>query len=251
MYERSVLILDSPLCELGETSLGLISLGLRPLYATDFEELLLLARERREQVGALLAPATLVVERLETIRKRLLAPLGLPVACILPAAKHPGEAQLGQLALAGVRWAAIDPISPRDLRFLVALALSVSDTHEARKSPRLPCDVPVGVRTANLAVQARAIEISTGGAYLAMRAPLQAKTEIVLEFELASGALAVPARVAWRTALDGGGAVWLESGMGVQFGGLTPETRAQLEAFCTKQLERYAIQPAAQAGRRP
>jgi uncharacterized protein (TIGR02266 family) len=241
VYERSILILDSPLCELGETSLGLISLGLRPLYATDFEELVLLARERREQVGALLAPAALVVERLEAIRKRLLEPLGLPAECILPASKHPGEAQLQQLALAGVRWAAVDPISPRDLRFLVALALSVTDVHEMRKSPRSPCELPVTVQTPSRSMQARIIEISAGGAYLAMRAPLPPETRIRLAISLASGPIELTARVAWRTAIDGGGAVWLESGMGVEFLEIAAADRERLQAFCAKQLHRYAI----------
>lgn len=241
LYERSVLILDSSLCELGETSLGLISLGLRPLYATDFEELLLLARERRGQIGALLAPGSLIAEQIEPLCRRLLEPLGLPIECVVPAAKRPDDAQLALLAQAGVRWAAFDPISPRDLRFLLALALSVADANDRRKSPRLPCDLVTRLRAGERTLQARITEISTGGAYLALRAPIAPGTPVSLSVDLPAGALEIPARVVWRTPNEGGGAVWLESGMGVAFREVPEVARAPLAALVAEQVQRYAI----------
>ena len=75
MYERAALIFDSEAHALGDLSLLLIALGLRPLYATDLDELVLLSREYRSQVGALLLPASEVAARLPALRKRVLEPL--------------------------------------------------------------------------------------------------------------------------------------------------------------------------------
>ena len=83
MYERAALIFDTEGHPLGDLSLSLIALGLQPLYATDFDELVLMSREYRAQIGAALLPASLVGAKLPALRKRVLEPLALPASAVV------------------------------------------------------------------------------------------------------------------------------------------------------------------------
>jgi uncharacterized protein (TIGR02266 family) len=241
VYERSILILDSPNCALGDFALGLIAMGLHPHHALDLDDLVRLANERREFAGALAAPASLFAEQLERIRKELLEPLGLPLACAIPVGPRPSDAEIEQLLLAGVRWAAFEPASPRDLRYVFALALSFADGTESRAEPRVPIELNVEVSTGERVFRASLRDVSPNGAYIAARSPLRAGTKLVLKFTLDGAAIEAPCEVRWRTSLDGGFAGWLDAGMGVQFVDLAAETSAALAAFAAKSEQRFTL----------
>ena len=244
MYERSALILDTAACALGDVSLGLINLGIRPVYATDLEELLLQAAEDQQRAGALLAPPTVLVERLARIRKRLLDPLGLPCACVLPVGPRPSDADVATLAAAGVRWAAFEPIAPRDLRYVVSLVLSLADKSELRLEPRLPCQLPTDVQAGERRLRATLSDLTTGGGYLACRAPLRPGTPLKLSFRTPDALIETGALVCWRTSPDGGFPGWLEPGMGVRFDALAPAALATVRQFLDAGKRRFLVHPA-------
>ena len=241
MYERSILILDGPDRMLGDAALGLIAMGIHPHYSTDLDEMIWLAKEHHQRVGALALPAALLLERLEPIRKRLLEPLSLPLACAIPLGPRASANELERLALAGVRWAAFDPIAPRELRFVLALALSFADGAEVRRTQRVPVDLPVTVSTGESTFGAALRDLSPGGAYVGTRAPLRAGTALRLSFRLGDALIEAPAEVRWRTALDGGFAGWLDADMGVAFGELPLNVLEALTRFAAEAEQRFAL----------
>ncbi len=243
MYERSILILDSPNGALGDFALGLIAMGLHPHHALELDDLVRLAEERREFAGALAAPAQLLLEQLDRIRKELLDPLGLPIACAIPVGPRPIDAEIAQLALAGVRWAAFEPASPRELRYVFSLALAFADGGDSRTEPRVPIELSVEVSTGERVFRASLRDLSPNGAYIAARSPLRAGTKLTLTFELDGAPVEAPCEVRWRTSLDGGFAGWLDAGMGVQFVGVSPEIQAGLAAFAATSEQRFLLTP--------
>jgi len=241
LYERSILILDSPGCALGDFSLGLLSLGMHPHHSFDLDELILLAGEHRARVGALAVDGAQLCGELERIRKELLEPNGLTLACAVPVGPALSAEERRRLSLAGVQWAAFDPITPRELRFVLALALASTDSRESRASARVPVELPVQVSTGERTFRATLHDLSFGGAYVAARSPLKQGTRLGLDFELDGVRIQASAEVRWRTALDGGFAGWLDPGMGVCFGAFTPEAEAALVRFIATAERRFLL----------
>ncbi len=241
MYERAVLILDRADCALGDASLGLIALGISPYYTTDLEELVVLANEHRARVGALLAPAALLLQHAARIRKQIFEPLGLPIACALPIGPRAGAEEIAKLVLAGVRWAAFDPIAPRELRFVVSLALAYADGGDKRTDPRLPTDLQVEATAGERTFRATIRDVTPGGAYVTSRSPLRPGTALRLVFRVGDVTVDATATVRWRTALDGGFPGWLDPGMGVQFDAIAPEAIAALQRALVEGERRWAI----------
>ena len=247
MYERSVLIFDDPSCSLGDTSLGLIALGVSPYYANNLDDAMFLAGEHRQRIGAFAAPTALLLEKLELIRKELLAPIGLPIACAVPIGGAPTPDERARLAAAGIRWGAFEATSALELRLLVSLALSEGDRNETRREPRLPVQLKVDVTTDERTFRAALTDLSANGAYLSARSPLKPGTRLTLAFTLDEQRVEVGAAVRWRTALDGGFAGWLDVGMGIEFTQLAYETRAVIRRYLTSWIQRFELAPAAAA----
>jgi uncharacterized protein (TIGR02266 family) len=243
VYERSVLIFDDPSCSLGDTSLGLIALGVNPYYAHSLDDAMFLAGEHRQRIGAFAAPTALLLAKLELIRKELLAPIGLPIACAVPIGGVPSAEERARLAAAGVRWGAFDSTNARELRFLLSLALSQADRAEVRREPRFPVHLKVDVTTDERTFRASLADLSANGAYLAARSPLKPGTRLKLCFELDDSRVEVGAEVRWRTALDGGFAGWLDAGMGVEFTQVAYEVRAVIRRYLGEMLQRFALDP--------
>ena len=213
MYERAALIFDTEGHPLGDLSLSLIALGLRPLYATDFDELVLLSREYRAQVGAALLPASEVGSRLPGLRKRVLEPLGLPASAVVTVGE-PLAAEVDALRAEGLRFCLRTPYRAHELRYVVARALSDTDPRELRRAPRVPCEIGVGIESAHRQVRGRIADISERGAFLALGHPHAEGTELRLTFTLGGHGFTVSARVAWRTGADT--PPWRDQGMGVE-----------------------------------
>jgi uncharacterized protein (TIGR02266 family) len=245
VYDRSVLILDSHDWLLGDTALGLIALGLRPYYANNLGDAIFLAGEHRTRIGAFAAPTALLLDQLGTIRKELLAAIGLPIACTIPIGGAPGAAERAQLAAAGVRWGAFEPTSARELRFLLSLALSQADRNESRRELRFPVNLPVDVTTEERTFRASVTDLSASGAYIASRSPLKPGTPLSLSLVLGESAIEARAEVRWRTALEGGFAGWLDPGMGVELVQVAYEARAAIRRFLGAEMQRFEIESAA------
>jgi uncharacterized protein (TIGR02266 family) len=244
LYERSVLILDQPHSGLGEQTLGLIAMGINPYYANNMDDAIYLAGEHRQRIAAFAAPTAVMLEQLEVVRRELLAQIGLPLACAVPIGGQPSADERSRLAAAGVRWSAFDSISARELRCVLALALSQADKQEARKEPRVPVVLPVEVTTSERTFRAELHDLSAGGAYVASRSTLKPGTPLTLTFAPGEKPVTVKAEVRWRTSLDGGFAGWLEAGMGVELVQLPYEPRAAIRRYVGGILKRFEIAPA-------
>ncbi|HEY8121126.1 MAG TPA: PilZ domain-containing protein [Myxococcota bacterium] len=241
MYERSVLIFDDSACALGDTSLGLIALGVNPYYANNLDDAMFLAGEHRQRIGAFAAPTSLLLGQLDLVRKELLALIGLPVSCAVPIGGTPSAEERARLAAAGVLWGAFEPTNARELRFLLALALSQADRKEARREPRFPVNLKVDVTTDERTFRASLTDLSASGGYLAARSPLKPGTRLALVFTLDDRRVEVGAEVRWRTALDGGFAGWLDAGMGVEFTQIAYETRAVVRRHLNAMMQRFEL----------
>jgi hypothetical protein len=166
MYERSALILDLGTHHLAPFSLALIGLGHRPLYATDLDELVLLARERKEQVGAVVLPAARALALLPDVRRRIVEPLGLALACVLSVGDRLDAAEAAALHELGLRWTLREPFSFAELRFAVSHALAAADPNDFRLESRIPCSIPVDVEADGESVRACITDLSTSGAFV-------------------------------------------------------------------------------------
>lgn len=239
VYERAALILDDERHPLGDLSLQLITLGLRPLYATDFDELVLLAREYREQVGAVLVSAHRANEALPSLRKRVLEPLGLPPAAVIPVGDRLAPQQSEALRGEGLRLCLRSPYEAHELRFVVARTLSDTDPEELRLDPRVPCNLPVMIQSEHRETKGRLADLSTGGAFVALAHPHGERSQVALAFTLREQACTVTARVAWRT--GPASPPWCDRGMGVEFVGTGSDTRTLLRRFVAEQVHRFRL----------
>lgn len=240
MYDRAVLILDGAGHPLGELSLTLITLGLRPLYTTELDELVLLSREYRSDVGAVLVPNEDVARVLPGLRKNVLEPLELPLAALVPVGERPGTELLESLRAEGVRYRLPTEPEAHELRFVVANAGVPIESGERRGEPRVPCHLPVSVESAEQGtVDGDLEEISPGGAFVSLARPFAEETEVRLLFVLPNHPAALRARVTWR--VDARTPAWRERGMGVDF--LEPDeaTVTVLERFVEQRAERLRL----------
>jgi uncharacterized protein (TIGR02266 family) len=238
MYERAALIFDIEGHPLGDLSLSLIALGLRPLYATDFDELVLLSREYREQVGAALLPAEVVCARLPALRKRVLEPLSLPASAVVAVGEpRPGEAE--SLRTDGLRFCLRTPYQAHELRYVVARALSDTDPRELRRDPRVPCEIGVGIESEHRNVRGRMADLSERGAFVAIGHPHVEGTIVRLTFTLEGQPCAVSARVAWRTGADT--PPWRDRGMGVELVDVPDDVRERLRQTVAAQVDRFTL----------
>ena len=228
MYDRAVLILDTTSASLGDIALGLIAMGIHPYYANNVDDAIFLAAEHRSRIGAVAAPTELLIEHLDVIRKDVLAEHGVPIASVVPIGNEPSPSERELLVNAGLRFGAFGSHSPRDLRFVIALAISSSDRREARREMRVPCELKVEVTTGERTFRASLADLSTGGAYIASRSPLRPGTPLQLAFDVGATRVSTRAEVKWRTALDGGFAGWLDAGMGVAFVECSEEARGAI-----------------------
>jgi Tfp pilus assembly protein PilZ len=242
-YDRSALIFDPHEQALAKTSLSLIALGHRPFYATDFDELVLLARERRAQLGAVLIPAAHVSRWWSALRARVLAPLALEACSVLPVGQALAPADSASLHSAGIRWALAEPFSLKELRFAVSMVLSATDPNELRIETRVPCSIAIEVGYEGRAVRARISDLSAGGAFVEIDRPLTRGEPVVVRGTLCGRLVSLPARVSWRTGLSS--PKWRATGMGIEFGRIGLDTLAVVRREVERALARFQFDAAA------
>jgi Tfp pilus assembly protein PilZ len=238
VYERAALIFDNDAHELGDLSLSLIALGLRPLYAVDPDEVVLLSREYRSQVGAALVPADVAVARLPLLKKRILEPLALPASAVLTVGE-PSAGEAEALRLEGLRFCLRTPYQAHELRYVVAQALSNTDPNDLRRDPRVPCEIGVGIASEHRSVRGRIADLSVRGLFIAIAHPHAENTELRLTFTLEGEACEVAGRVAWRT--DQSTPPWRDRGMGIELVEPNEALRERLGRCVAAQVHRFRL----------
>lgn len=244
-YDRSCLIYDSADHLLAQTALSLIALGHRPFYADDVDEMVLLAREHRDQVGALLVPAARASDGWVRLRTRIVEALGIAPCAVLPVGARLSESDTAALHGHGhgLRWALWEPFSSKELRFAVSMVLSETDPNELRLETRVPCAITVEVSSQGRLVPGRLTDLSSGGAFVQLDRPHPEGTQVVLRGILGGRLVSLPARVAWRTGPHPPS--WREPGIGIEFARIGLETLGLLRRQVNRALDRFRLDAAA------
>jgi uncharacterized protein (TIGR02266 family) len=236
MVERAVLILDAEGHPLGELSLALIRLGVRPLYTTALDELLLLSREYRSQIGALLVPSEDAVARLPALRKHLLDPLGLSLSSLVPVGSRLVPERADPLRAEGLRFCLPAQPEPHELRYVVASAIAHGDREELRRDPRVPCELPVSVESEHRTVDGALTNLSMGGVFVALANPFPEGAAVRLHLVFGGRTAVVAARVLRR--IDVQTPNERDRGMGVSFVDMDEATAEALQGFVDERLRR-------------
>jgi len=235
MYSRHVLVFDAEEGLLADPALQLAAARFNVLYANHLDELLLLSREYRERAGAVIAPIPLLLDELPALLKRLVFPIGLPAAAVVPIGELPEEKVAASFRVQGLRWAIRNPARSADVCLGVRLALQSNDPSDPRRDFRVPCSRPVVLEAGGRELAAVVRDLSTRGAFLVFGNALKPGQPVVLRLRLPAGGLRIPGHVAWKRGRGERG----DEGIGIQFdplddGALTAISRlveARIDAF--------------------
>lgn len=234
-YQRLALILDDEAGQIGELALQLVRLGVNVLYANDFDEAVLLARQATGNVGAVIVPSGRATEWLPMILKRM----RVPPAALVPAGERPDDATLESLRSKDVRWALWLPDDDRAVRFVVTSAMSETDATEIRFYLRLPTELEGNVQRGPLERPCEIRNLSPGGALVATEPLFPVGSRIMLHLDLGNASLSLCARVAWSTECTGVHPVETSPVMGVSFDDVDPEARDVLSRFLEGEIRRF------------
>lgn len=235
MSERAALLLDTESHALGTLPLAMSPLGLEPLYATALDELVLLSREYQSEIETVWVAVECLAECLPALRKGVLEPLGLGADALVPVG-GPLSAELADgLRTDGVSFALPIPHDPEELRFVVRSLLARGAFTERRLDPRAPCRVQTRVESERDTVEGHLLDLSAGGAFVALEKPYPEGEAVLLHFELDEGRYALGARVVWRAAESE------PTGMGVRFVRLEDGVRPPLEAWIATRRARLVL----------
>jgi hypothetical protein len=240
-YDRQTLVFDSADSALGAVTLGLVALGLDPLYANDEDELVLLAREHRDRVAALVVPGTLPVERLDAVTQRVGELLPGGNAAVVVVAPPRQRALLGALRERGIRWVVFAPYDASELRFAVVAALASGAVLEPRSGLRVPIRLPATVCHTGCARSGEITNLSVGGAYLTLAEPPEPGAALSIEFPIGERMLSVQAVVAHRSDGVQPGPNGSPAGMGVAFSGLAPLEARLVEGFVRERIDSFRL----------
>lgn len=235
-YDRLTLVFDSETSRLGAAALRLVADGIDPLYACDEDELMLLAREHKGRIAALVVPGELPLERIDSVLKRVESGLGgVRVASVVVAPPRQ-RALLAALRERGVRWVVFAPYDASELRFAVAAALATGAALEPRRGLRVPIRLPVSVRHARETRPGEIANLAVGGAFVAIAEPPEPGAAISLEFPIGERMLRVQALVAHRS--DEARPL---IGVGVAFSGLSPLDGHLIEGFVRERIDSFRL----------
>ena len=215
--ERFALVYDSASGELGRTALTLLEMGIDVLYAADPDEAVLLARQERERLGALLVPASLDSSSVDFLLKGVCPLMNGGVESLVPIGLEPDPAISSQLRRAGVRWCLWEPYEERELRFVTAAALLSGDPGERRKRMRVPAHLFASILQGSDRRQAVVCDLSAGGAYLGIEPSLEEGSQIDLELQVPPGTVFLHARVAHSHTPERPPRPDMPGGVGIEF----------------------------------
>jgi hypothetical protein len=237
--DRLTLILDEGNeAALGAAALDLVARGLDPLYASDEDELALLAREHRSRVAALVLPGTLPLERIDAVWARLGPALRGCTATVVIVAPPRERARLGGLRARGFRWVVFAPYDAAELHFAVTAALSSGDALEPRSGLRVPIHLPARVRWGDREQDGEVRNLSVGGAFVALADPPAVGETLELGFPIGERPLRAVAVVRHRREAATPGR---EPGIGVAFSGLAADEGRLLHAFVRERIDCFRL----------
>ena len=240
-YGRLALVFDTAESVLGMAALRLVQHGLDPLYARDLDELVLLAREHRERIAALVVPGTLPLDTIDALLKRVARNLPSGTSSVVLVAPTRRKAHLLLLRDRGIRWVLFEPYDASELRFVVSAALAMGDAVEARRGLRVPIRLPTSVRHARATRNGEVTNLSIEGAFVALPEPPEEGAALSLEFPIGERLLRVQAVVVHCADGADPGQAEGSPGIGVAFQGLTPLEEHLVAGFVRERVDSFRL----------
>jgi hypothetical protein len=237
-YDRRALVLG-PVASAPECGLG--APGSEPLYAKDADDAVLIAGEHRDQIAALVVPGTLELQELDLVLERLTPRLAIGTGAVLVVAPPRVRSHLAGLRERGVSWALWEPYDAAELRFAVTAALASEDALEPRRGLRVPIRLPAQLRTGDQELAGEIVNLSMGGAFVAIASPPDLDAAVEIEFPIGERMLTTQARVAHRQPEAEPAAAVPEAGMGLCFGVLPANDERMLDGFVRERVNSFRL----------
>jgi hypothetical protein len=217
-YERFALVLDPERTRLGTDSLVLVQSGIDPLYAATPREAVLLARQERHRLGALVVAGSLPLSVLDVVVEQVAPELWAGPGAVVVVAPPRDRAFLRALADRGIRWVLREPYDDDELRFVVSAAFAAEDRLDPRSGLRVPIVLPAHLEQGERRLAGRIRNISMGGAYFALPDPevLAEGEGLVLEFTISDRTLRLDVAVVYRQRAAASGRAVAEPGVGLR-----------------------------------
>jgi len=240
-YERFALVLDTAESVLGRAAMQLLELGIDVLYSNDLDEAALLAHQESRRLGAVLIPESFDETSVDALLERVCAQLEAGPRGLIVTGKRPDAATCGRLRSKGVRWGVWQPYEMRELRFVMAAAMSESHAGERRKCQRVPADLPTTVFMGRHRKDVVVHDLSISGAYFATPHPFLEESRLSIELPLPDGTIfakgvVVNAKTADKPVRDD-----VPDGMGVVFSDLPEQGLTALRRFVEAWVNRFLL----------
>jgi hypothetical protein len=240
-YGRLALVFDTAESVLGSAALRLVESGLDPLYARDEDELVLLAKEHRERIAALVLPGTLPLELIDSLLKRVARSLPSRNDAVVLVAPTRRRSHLLLLRDRGIRWVVFEPYDASELRFAVSAALATGDELEPRRGLRVPIRLPASLRCLRETRNGEIVNLSVAGAFVAISEPPELGAALSLEFPIGERLLRVQAKAMHRAESAQPGRAEGHPGVGVLFEGLTSLEERLVEGFVRERIDSFRL----------
>jgi hypothetical protein len=240
-YERFAMVLDSETALLGGCAIRLLELGIDVLYTNDVDEAALLARQESQRLGAVLIPATFDRASVDALLSRVCSQLEVGSQGVIVAGAAPAAELIEYLRARGVAWCLWDPYEMRELRFVMAAAMSTKHTSERRKHLRIPIEMQTTVFMGRHRKDVTVHDLSQGGAYFATPHPFLEGSQLRVELPLPGGSVMGKAEVVNAKTADKPGRADVPEGMGVAFREFAPDADAALGRFIDDWIGRFRI----------
>ncbi|MBW2667433.1 MAG: PilZ domain-containing protein [Deltaproteobacteria bacterium] len=240
-YERFALVLDTGDSVLGRAAMQLIELGIDVLYANDVDEAELLARQESGRLGAVLIPEAFDEADINLLLERVCARLEGGPRGVIVTGNRPDDETCYRLHARGVRWGVWHPYQMRELRFVMAAAMSEEHVGERRKCQRIPTEIPTTVFMGRHRKDVILHDLSVTGAYFATQHPFLEDSRLSIELPLPDGTILAKGVVTNAKTADKPGRDDVPDGMGVAFSDLPEQGLTALQKFVEAWVNRFLL----------
>jgi len=235
------MVLDTGDSVLGRAAVRLLELGIDVLYANDLDEAELLARQESRRLGALLIPGEFDHAHIDRLKARVCNQLEAGIRGVIVTGDPPEAEARERLRSQGVRWGVWHPYEMRELRFVMAAAMSEGHSDDRRKSPRIPTDLGTTVFMGRHRKDVILHDLSATGAYFATQHPFLEDSRLSIELPLPEGAVFAKAVVVNAKTADKPGREDVPDGMGVLFSDLPEQGVSALQRYIDAWIGRFRL----------
>jgi hypothetical protein len=240
-YERYALVLDDGDSGLGRAAMQLLEVGIDVLYANDPDEAQLLARQEAGRLGAVLISDRIGAADVEVLVAKVCSRMDAGARCLVVTGDRPDAAACDRLRDLGLEWGIFHPFELRDLRFVMATAMSAEHRDERRKYLRIPTDLPTTVFMGRHRKEVVLHDLSETGAYFATPFPFLEDSALSIELPLPRASVLGKAVVVNAKTADKPGRPDVPEGMGVVFDRMAPDAVETVRGTIADWLGRFRI----------